>query len=105
MNGEITFPVSLRQRLRQFKPNREHIDLLIKVLKKNITPSVKRNKEFFRKYKDRIYIISGGFKEYIYPVFKSLGISESHILANEFTYDNKDFITGFKADSCVKSFR
>ena len=101
MNGEITFPVSLRQRLRQFKPNREHIDLLIKVLKKNITPSVKRNKEFFRKYKDRIYIISGGFKEYIYPVFKSFGISESHILANEFTYDNKDFITGFKADNLL----
>ncbi|OGM21150.1 3-phosphoglycerate dehydrogenase [Candidatus Woesebacteria bacterium RIFCSPHIGHO2_01_FULL_38_9b] len=101
MNGEITFPVSLKKRLMLFKANRKHIDLLIKVLKKNITPSVKRNKEFFRKYKDRIYIISGGFKEYIYPVFKSFGISESHILANEFTYDNKDFITGFKADNLL----
>lgn len=101
MNGEITFPVSLKKRLKLFKANKNHIQSLIKILKKNITPSAKRNKVFFQKYKDRIYIISGGFKEYIYPVFKSFGVSESHILANEFTFNKKGFISGFKKENLL----
>jgi membrane carboxypeptidase/penicillin-binding protein PbpC len=95
MEGAISFPVSLSRRLALFKANKTHIESLIKVLKKNISPSIARNKTFFKKNADSIYIISGGFKEYITPLVKPFGISEKHILANSFTFDKKGDISGY----------
>lgn len=55
---------------------------LITILKKNITPSVKRNKQFFKKYKEHIYIVSEGMIEYVFPVVKKYGIAKNHIFCN-----------------------
>lgn len=101
MIGKISFDESLSQRLKLFKAKRKHIESLIKILKKKITPSIVRNKEFFRKYKDQIYIISGGFKEYIVPIFAPYGIEASHILANNFLFDKKGRITGFDKNNLL----
>lgn len=95
MEGKISFRESLSRRLALFSANNAHITKLIHVLQKHITPSFTQNKSFFQKYADRIYIISGGFKECIYPVVKSFGIPESHVLANTFTFDQLGNITGF----------
>lgn len=101
MNGDISFPESLSKRLALFKSNKTHIDTLIKLLKKCITPSIVRNKKFFKKNADTIYIISGGFKEYIWPVVKSYGIYEDHILANSFTFNKKGEVTGYDKESLL----
>ncbi len=95
MQGDIPFNVSLKKRLALFEATKKDINSLIRVLKRNITPSMVRNKEFFRTYRDVIYIISGGFKDYIYPLFKPFGIARSHILANEFRFDKKGNIIGY----------
>jgi len=95
MEGYIDFPTSLKRRLALFKPNKKHVKELVSFLKKHITPSVERNLEFFRANASRIYVITGGFEEYVYPVVQSLGIKKSHVLANTFTYNNKGDITGF----------
>ncbi len=95
MTGKIPFDTSLEKRIKLFNANKNHIAKLIKILRKNITPSIIRNKEFFKQYKDNIFIISGGFKEYIAPIFKLFGIKENHILANEFIFNKKDQIKGF----------
>jgi len=97
MQGRIGIDESLRQRLSLLKANRGHITDLIKHLKKNLTPSFARNKPFFKKNKDSVYILSSGFKEFITPIVKSFGISESHILANTFTFDKGGNITGYDA--------
>ncbi|MEO6509282.1 MAG: HAD-IB family phosphatase, partial [Patescibacteria group bacterium] len=95
MEGKITFPQSLAQRLSLLDIEKRNLDELIKVLKKEVSSSVKRNKEFFQKYADSIYIISGGFKEYIYPVVKSFGIAENHVLANSFNMSKNGKIQGY----------
>lgn len=100
MRGELPFDQALEERLELFAATKKDIEKLVGILRKNITASVKRNKEFFKRYKDYIYVISGGFKEYIYPLFKPLGINKSHILANEFRFkagkiigfDKKNFL-------------
>lgn len=89
MEGKINFSESLEKRLSLFKTNKSDIEKLIKIIKKHITPSVKNNKSFFKKFANQIYIISGGFKEYIVPIAKSFGIPEDHILANTFIFDKK----------------
>ncbi|MBS1513947.1 MAG: phosphoglycerate dehydrogenase [Bacteroidetes bacterium] len=95
MEGKLNFSTALKQRIKLLNANRNHLDTLIKILKKNISVSVKRNKEFFKKNNSNIYIISGGFKEFIFPVVKSFGIKEKNIYANEFKFNSKDEITGF----------
>ncbi len=101
MEGEIPFPVSLSKRLALFKANKNHIESLIKILKKNISSSVARNKNFFKENSESIYIISGGFKEYIIPLVKPFGISEKHVLANTFTFDKKGNITGYDENNLL----
>lgn len=95
MDGKIPFNVSLEKRLKLFQPTTEHIAGLIELLKNSITPSISRNRQFFENYKDRIYIISGGFKEYVYPIVKEFGIAQDHVLANSFKISKKGLVTGF----------
>ncbi len=105
MRGAIPFDQSLASRLKLFSATKEDIRTLVRVLKENITPSILRNKEFFRTYKDDIYIISGGFKEFIAPVIEPFGIDPSHILANEFLFDEKGKITGFNRTNVLSKER
>jgi D-3-phosphoglycerate dehydrogenase len=87
MNGKISFTRSLSQRLSLFHPHKKHIKELLEILKKNITPSINRNKEFFKKYCKNIYIISGGFIEFIWPIVKPFGLEKKRILANCFIFN------------------
>jgi len=99
MEGKIDFPTSLQKRLALFKPTTADINRTIALLKDNFTPSVSRNRAFFKEFHKQIYIISGGFRECIVPVAKELGITEDHILANTFTYDKKGNITGVDSNN------
>ncbi len=95
MEGKIGFAQSLEKRVKLLKAGREEINRTINVLNRNISPSVLKNKAFFRENKDRIFIISGGFKELIVPVVAPFGISEDHVLANQFVFTGKGQIRGF----------
>lgn len=95
MEGLIDFPTSLAKRFALFQPTTDDVEKLVFLLQNNLTPSLRRNKAFFQKYRKQIYIISGGFRECILPVVKEFGITKEHILANMFTYDKKGAISGF----------
>lgn len=95
MEGKMSFTQTLEKRLALFSPTKEHIETLTKLLKKNITPSISRNKHFFKKYGKQIFIISGGFSEYIAPIVTAFGIPSDNVLANNFVYDKKGAVTGF----------
>lgn len=95
MEGKIPFSQSLEKRLQLIKPNKVHINKLISYLKKNISPSIARNKVFFKQYKEHIYIISGGFRECIIPLTQSFEIHPSHILANSFKFNKNGTFAGY----------
>ena len=57
-----------------------------------ITTSFLNNKQFFKNNYKNCYIISGGFKEIIYPIVKPFKISENNIFANEFIFDEENNI-------------
>lgn len=94
MSGEISFEESLQTRLSLFSPKSEHLAELVDLLKNNISESILRNSEFFQENSENIYVVSGGFKEWILPVIKELGLSESNLLANEFVYNKNSEIIG-----------
>jgi len=99
MDGSISFRESLERRLNLLAPSRQHLPILISTLKESVSESFKRNKEFFHKYADNIYIISNGFKEFIEPIVTEFGIKSENILANEFRFDNEGHVSGFDIDN------
>ncbi len=99
MDGSISFRESLEKRLNLLAPNRNHLPALILKLKDSVSESFKRNKEFFLKYADNIYIISNGFKEFIEPIVTEFGIKPENILANEFKFDREGKVIGFDTEN------
>jgi len=98
MDGSLSFRESLEQRLALLNANRAHLDKLIVLLKAKVSDSVKRNRIFFETYSDNILIISSGFKEFIVPVVSEYGIKPENVYANEFLFDDKGNICGFRDD-------
>jgi D-3-phosphoglycerate dehydrogenase len=94
MEGKIAFKDSLKKRLALFSPKKEHLQELILLLKNSVTPSILRNKDFFRPFAENIYIVSGGFTDYIAPVVEEFGIARAHVLANSFKYKRSGKIGG-----------
>ena len=103
MNGEISFRESLENRLALLAPNRNHLPALVTLLKSKVSESFKRNKEFFSTYKDNIYIISNGFREFIEPVVTEFGVKPENILANEFRFDAAGKVIGFDKENPLSS--
>lgn len=95
MSGIISFQESLRKRLNLFKPNMGHIDRLVELLKQNITDSVLCNRKFFSVNSKNIYVISGGFEEWILPITRELGLLDKNVMANKFLFDSDDNVIGF----------
>lgn len=101
MNGTISFRESLTRRVKLLSANRFDILHLVKMLKKQVSLSVLRHKDFFLENSESIYIITGGFREFVLPIVSEYGIVDSHILANSFRYDKHGEIIGFDTNNLL----
>ena len=87
IDGEISFTESLRRRINILNAHKEDLSELIKQLRKQVSSSIERNKEFFQEFKDDIYVISCGFKEFIDPIVAEYNIPSNRVFANTFEFD------------------
>jgi D-3-phosphoglycerate dehydrogenase len=101
IEGEISFTDGLAQRLALIKPERSHLDTLVKRLKKKVSASITRNKKFFKENKDKLYLVSAGFKEFIEPIVADYHIPAQRVYANTFRFDKRDRIVGFDQDNVL----
>jgi D-3-phosphoglycerate dehydrogenase len=99
MEGKLTFRESLVQRLDILDANKEQISALITALKKKVSDSFQRNKEFLKENADDIFIISNGFKDFVVPIVTDYGIKPENVFANEFVYDESGKISGFNEEN------
>lgn len=97
MNGRIDFGSALKQRLDLLALRREHVETLADRILDEATVSVRRNVDFFQRNAERIYIMSGGFREVIAPLAERLGVAADHVLANDLIYDDDGRVTGVDA--------
>lgn len=65
MTGKISLRKSLNNRIKLLRASCDHLPLLENKLKKVVSESIRRNKDFFNTYGDHFYIISNGFREFI----------------------------------------
>jgi D-3-phosphoglycerate dehydrogenase len=98
MQGEIGFTESLSKRLQIFSPKQEDIEKLIEMLEENISERFLESKQYIQKNADRIYVISGGFKDFIIPITRTFDIPDDHVFANEFVWD-EDRVIGFESSN------
>jgi D-3-phosphoglycerate dehydrogenase / 2-oxoglutarate reductase len=94
MAGKIAFDESLHQRLQLFAADRSDLAQLAGYLRTRISPSANATRDWFARNAGRIYVVSGGFEEYIIPVVEQLGVAADHVFANRFLYSDNE-ITGF----------
>ncbi len=103
MTGAISFRESLERRLEILGADKTHLGPLVARLKDVVSESFKRNREFFQKYADNIYIISNGFREFIVPIVSEFGLKPENVLANEFRFDDDGKIVGFDEENPLSS--
>lgn len=94
MNGRIGFGEALKQRLDLLALRREHVEALTDRILDEATVSIRRNVDFFQRNAERIYILSGGFREVIAPLAERLGVAADHVLANDLIYDDEGRVAG-----------
>lgn len=99
MEGKLSFRESLSERVKLLEADKNHINTLISVLKKKVSPSFLRNKKFFKEYTNNTLIVSGGFKEFIIPVVTPYFIQKENVYANEFLFDDQGKITGYNQNN------
>ncbi|MEQ9008779.1 MAG: HAD-IB family phosphatase, partial [Ekhidna sp.] len=101
MEGGISFRESLKRRIDILQANQKDLPELVERLSKLVSPSFQRNTEFINKYREQIYIVSNGFKDFIVPIVEKLGIKSTHVYANEFEYDTDGNIIGFDENNIL----
>lgn len=99
MEGKISFREALAGRVKLLQANRTHLDKLIAHLKKKVSKSFSRNKEFFKENADSAWIVSGGFKEFITPVVSQYHIKKENVYANTFKFDEEGNIIGYDEEN------
>ena len=99
VNRTLAFDESLSKRLELIDITRDDVLRFAEELKESLTDSVLECEEWFLENADSIYIVSGGFEDYIAPAVEELGIPKSHIFANRFVYDESGKVTGYDTSS------
>ena len=84
IDGSISFTESLERRIKLLNATKSDLPLLIEELKKKVSPSIERNKEFFESFSQDIYVISCGFKEFIDDIVENYNIPSGRVYANTF---------------------
>ncbi len=95
MEGKLSFRQSLEERIGLLDAKKGHINELVNRLKKKVSKSFKRNREFLSENSESIYIVSNGFKDFIIPIVVEYGVKPENVFANSFEFDGADNITGF----------
>jgi D-3-phosphoglycerate dehydrogenase len=99
IDGEVSFTESLEKRIHLLNAKKSDLTGLIAALKKQVSASIEKNKEFFEKHADDIYVISAGFKEFIIPIVAAYNIPAERVYANTFEFDANDVIVGFDREN------
>ncbi len=98
MSGAIGIDESLRRRLAMLTIERRHVDAAVRLLRRRLSPSFRRHAAAVKRNADRIHVVSSGFREYVEPVCRDLGIPPERVHCNSFSWRGQR-VTGFDAAS------
>lgn len=94
MNGEADFSESLRERVESADILQKHIDSFSTLVPRHITPGIPEIVRLLFQRGEKVFILSGGFLETIFPVADVLGIPHENCFGNTFLKNKFEKITG-----------
>jgi D-3-phosphoglycerate dehydrogenase len=83
MSGAIGIDESLRRRLAMLTIERRHVDAAVRLLRRRLSPSFRRHLKAVRANAARIHVVSSGFRDYVEPVCRDLGIPPGQVHCND----------------------
>ena len=99
MSGEIGFGDALARRIAILKPRREHFAPLVERLKGEVSASIRRNRDFFERNSERIYLVTGGFHDYVDDIAADFGLKPEHVLANSLIWAPDGSVAGIDTNN------
>lgn len=96
MEGRIGIDESLARRLEMLDIRKGHVDKVVRLLRRRLSASFRRNRAALRRNAARIFVVSSGFRDYVVPICKDLGIPAERVHANDLTWSRDGRVTGFK---------
>lgn len=93
--GKMSMAEGIALRIELASAHQKHLESAVRVLRRSVTPSVRRNQAFFKKHRNEIFVISNGFRELILPVIATLGLDLDHVFANSLVFDDRGYVVGF----------
>ena len=82
MEGRMPIDESLRRRMDLLAIHPSMIARLVERLRRSLTPSFERGMPRLVAMRDRVWIVSGGFHEWIEPVTTAIGLRADQVIAN-----------------------
>jgi D-3-phosphoglycerate dehydrogenase len=82
MEGRLAIDESLRRRMHLLAIHPHMLPRLVERLLENLTPSFARGMDRLRAMRERVWIVSGGFHEWIDPVADAVGLRRDRVIAN-----------------------
>ncbi|MFX9193171.1 hypothetical protein ABTN81_19430, partial [Acinetobacter baumannii] len=64
-----------------------------------VSPSFAAHRDQLRECRDRIYVLTGGFRDLALPTIESLGLRPDHLFANDFVYASDGKVLGFDEEN------
>ncbi len=86
MSGALTFEAAIAARLALIKPTRSMIQSCLAAHPVRITPGAPELVSRLHKRGAAVYLVSGGFADFVLPVAHALGIAENRVIANRFVF-------------------
>ena len=105
MTGSMPFEVAMAERLKLIQPTPLMVQGCLQAHPPStrITPGAERLVALLHERGVLVFLISGGFEDFVFPVAAALGIDRSRVIANKFLFDSDGNCAGL--DSSVPTCR
>lgn len=94
MGGSMPFHEALSLRLSAMKPSKAQLDDMLKKEPLCLTPGVADLISTLHARNQRVYFVSGGFRQMIEPLAAQVNVAKEDIYANTFLWDESGVFTG-----------
>jgi phosphoserine phosphatase len=95
MGGSMPFDVALSKRLAILQPSLSQVDEFLAKEPPILTPGIIELVAKLHDSNKKVYLVSGGFRQLIYPVADMVGISHDCVYANNLLFNEDGSYAGF----------
>ena len=99
MDGVIPFENVFKARLELIRPTAKDVFQIGQRYREAIVPDAKPTIDLLHKFGKRVFLLTGGYAQAIYPLAEDLGISEERVLANTIYFDEDGTYLGFDEEN------